>query len=162
MRQYDYMPESTNAYFSGRITCLCRNLTSAAALLAAGPIMLAGGSINFASAQSPTCTDKVASFVKDLDPILDMNPNSVRVVIGVVKKYFPTEGCEIDEVIEASKHSRYFVEAYEQYAFYTVIFKSKHYSVTFGLRKDGGKIEYPAAMPILPSAPRDQNRKKLN
>lgn len=101
-------------------------------------------------ASARLCSRTVEQFVTALDKVLDENPNSVFVVTAVVDKYLPVDGCNISDVLSLSRKSKFFSEAYEQFASYTVSFRSDRFVVSFGLRKENGNIEFPAAGVILP------------
>jgi hypothetical protein len=98
------------------------------------------------------CSTKLQQFVQELDEILIANPASVLAITAVVNRNLFVNGCNVDDAISISKKSKFFSEAYEQYASYTVIFRSDRFIVTFGLRKDTGNIVFPAAQVILPKA----------
>jgi hypothetical protein len=110
------------------------------------PILLAGAT-SMASArnnQNP-CVEPFNKFIRELDDLLTFDPDSVRVVKALLFRYLPMKGCDVDAIIEAAKVSRHFTEAYERYASYTIIFKTKGFIVSFGLRKATGDIETPSA-----------------
>jgi hypothetical protein len=100
--------------------------------------------------QAAICSIKVQKFVEEIDALLDANHNNVFVFDDPIRKYLPVKGCNVDEVISISKHSRFFVEAYDWVPAYTIVFRNSKFEITFGLRKGTGNIEYPAAQTRLP------------
>ena len=53
------------------------------------------------------CTLRLAQFVEELDLVLD-TANSILPVEDLFKKYFPLSGCDMAQVFEACRKSRYF------------------------------------------------------
>jgi hypothetical protein len=100
--------------------------------------------------QSVICSIKVQKFVEEIDALLIANHNSVYVFDYPIREYLPVKGCNVDEVISISKRSKFFVEAYDWLPAYTIVFRNSKFDITFGLRKDTGNIEYPAAQTRLP------------
>jgi hypothetical protein len=97
------------------------------------------------------CAEKVRGFVESIDELLAGNANDVYVFREPIRKYMPATGCNVEEVISISKTSKFFVQAYDWSPAYTIIFKNSRFDITFGLRKDTGNIEYPAAQTRLPT-----------
>jgi hypothetical protein len=102
-------------------------------------------------AQATLCAEKVRRFVESIDELLTGNANDVYVFREPIRKYMPATGCNVEEVISISKTSKFFVQAYDWSPAYTIIFKNSRFDITFGLRKDTGNIEYPAAQTRLPT-----------
>jgi hypothetical protein len=100
--------------------------------------------------QAAICSIKVQKFVEEIDALLSANHNSVYVFDHPIREYLPVKGCNVDEVISISRRSRFFVEAFDWFPAYTIVFGNSNFEVTFGLRKDTGNIEYPAAQTRLP------------
>jgi hypothetical protein len=100
--------------------------------------------------QAAICSINVQKFVEEIDALLIANHNSVFVFDYPIRKYLPVKGCNVDEVISISKHSKFFVEAYDWFPAYTIVFRNSKFDITFGIRKDTGNIEYPAAQTRLP------------
>jgi hypothetical protein len=101
--------------------------------------------------QAALCAEKVRGFVESIDELLTGNANDVYVFRDPIRKYMPAKGCNVEEVISISRTSKFFVEAYDWSPAYTIIFRNARFDITFGLRKDTGNIEYPAAQTRLPS-----------
>jgi hypothetical protein len=106
--------------------------------------------LNADESQAAICSIKVQKFIQEIDALLNANHNSVFVFDDPIRKYLPVNGCNVDEVISISKHSKFFVEAYDWLPAYTIFFRNSKFDITFGLRKDTGNIEYPAAQTRLP------------
>jgi hypothetical protein len=100
--------------------------------------------------QAAICSINVQKFVEEIDGLLIANHKSVSVFDYPIRKYLPVKGCNADEVISISKHSKFFVEAYDWSPAYTIVFRNSKFDITFGLRKDTGNIQYPAAQTRLP------------
>jgi hypothetical protein len=107
--------------------------------------------VNADESQAGLCAEKVSRFVDSIDELLNGNANDVYVFREPIRKYMPAAGCNVEEVISISKTSKFFVQAYDWSPAYTIIFKNPRFDITFGLRKDTGNIEYPAAQTILPT-----------
>ena len=101
--------------------------------------------LNADESQAALCSKKVKGFVESIDELLSGNANDVHVFGEPIRKYLPAKGCNVDEVISIARTSKFFSEAYDWSPAYTIIFRSLRFDITFGLRKETGNIEYPAA-----------------
>jgi hypothetical protein len=93
------------------------------------------------------CSARVRQFVKEIDVQLGENRDPSIYFEDIIDKYLPAKGCNIDEIILIAKQSKFFWQAYDWGAGYTIGFRSARFEITFGLQKDTGNIEYPSAMP---------------
>jgi hypothetical protein len=96
-------------------------------------------------ARATLCAEHVRQFVELLDRVIPVNAGHTIGFYQGMMAGLPAKGCNVQEVIAISATSRYFVEPYEQYAAYTIEFKSRTVVFSFGLRKDSGDIEFPVA-----------------
>jgi hypothetical protein len=96
--------------------------------------------------QAALCSARVRQFVKEIDILLAENPDSSSFFHDPIRKYLPAKGCDVAEIILIAKQSKFFWGTYELGASYTIGFRSSLFEVTFGLQKETGDIEYPAAM----------------
>jgi hypothetical protein len=112
---------------------------------------LSATNLNADESQAALCAKKVRGFVDSIDELLTGDANDVYVFREPIRKYMPATGCNVEEVISISKTSKFFVQAYDWSPAYTIIFRSSRFDITFGLRKDTGNIEYPAAQTRLPT-----------
>jgi hypothetical protein len=106
---------------------------------------------NADESQAALCAEKVRGFVDSIDKLLSENPDDMNIFNSPIKKYLPVKGCNVDEVISIAKNSKFFLEAYDWFPAYTILFRSSRFDITFGLRKDTGNIEYPAARTRFPT-----------
>jgi hypothetical protein len=100
------------------------------------------------------CSANIRKFVEAIDLLLTERPRSIEAYYDPIRTYLVgTRGCNVDEVISISKSSKFFSEQREQYTYAThvIVFKSKSVVVSFGLKKDTGNIETPAAYSRYPS-----------
>jgi hypothetical protein len=97
------------------------------------------------------CSARVRQFVKEIDVLLDEDPDSVVFFYDPIQKYLPAKGCDVDEIIRIARQSKFFWTAYDWDSGYTIGFRSVHFEITFGLRKNTGDIEYPAAQIRMPT-----------
>jgi hypothetical protein len=96
-------------------------------------------------ARAALCAEHVRQFVELLDRELPQDTGHSSDFYQGMMAGLPAKGCNVQEVIAISATSRYFVEPYQQYAEYTIEFKSPSVVFSFGLRKDSGDIELPNA-----------------
>jgi hypothetical protein len=121
-----------------------RRLTIIIAFLAAY-ILSATSSIAEESAAA-RCSAKLRKFVTAIDRIFAEDPGSVEDYYGPIRDYLSgTGGCNVDEVISISKKSKFFSELGEEYTTYVIVFYGNGVTVSFGLKKNTGNIETPAA-----------------
>jgi hypothetical protein len=109
-------------------------------------ILPATGSIAEESATA-VCSAKLRKFVVAIDLIFAERPLSVEDYYGPIRDYLSgTRGCDVDEVISIAKKSKYFSELSESsHTTYVIVFYGNNVTVSFGLKKDTGDIETPAA-----------------
>ena len=126
-------------------TYQCKRMIVIIALLATC-IVTATGSIAEESAAA-LCSAKLRKFVPAIDLIFAERPLSVEDYYGPIRDYLSgTRGCNVDEVISIAKKSKYFSELSESsYTTYVIVFYGNNVTVSFGLKKDTGDIETPAA-----------------
>jgi hypothetical protein len=127
----------------------CASFVASKALRVVCALIIANGlsvtNLNADESQAALCAKKVRGFVESIDELLSGNANDVHVFGEPIRKYLPVKGCNVDEVISIARTSKFFSEAYDWSPAYTIIFRSLRFDITFGLRKDTGNIEYPAA-----------------
>lgn len=122
-------------------------------LLAFGMIYLANITTTAVAEHSASiCSKTLVQFVAELDEVFTANPDDLRLVRAVVQRHLPVKRCNVEDVISIAKTSRFFSEAFDQYASYTISFRSSEFIVSFGLRKGTGDIEFPSARRKLPPA----------
>ncbi len=98
------------------------------------------------------CSANIRKFVEAIDLLLTERPRSIEAYYDPIRTYLVgTRGCNVDEVISISKNSKFFSELGEQYTTYVIVFQSKSVVVSFGLKKDTGNIETPAAYVRFPA-----------
>lgn len=127
--------------------------TSKTASLVYALLLISSLTVTYSKAdesQAAICSIKVQQFVQEIDALLNANHSSVFVFDDPIRKHLPVKGCNVDEIISISKQSKFFVEAYDWFPAYTIFFRNSKFDITFGLRKDTGDIEYPAAQTRLP------------
>jgi hypothetical protein len=91
------------------------------------------------------CRDRITAFVTEVANILATDENSVQAFQAPIRKYFPIQACDKEEVLAISMTSKFFDEVYDTYSGYTISLKSKRFIVSFFLKKNNGDIEYPSA-----------------
>src|SRR5262249_5179689 len=99
------------------------------------------------------CAARLSQFVHEMDNILAEDPRSVGPLLDLLKKYFPIEGCDVEEAIKISRSSKYFVAVSRNIDVDVIVFNNagffnRHsgFMVQFGLRKPSGDTELPYAM----------------
>jgi hypothetical protein len=98
------------------------------------------------------CSARLHAFIKDLDEILDSDPNSVDPLNALLKKALPVSNCKIDQAIGIVRQSRYFSGVGEQPEMHVVTFgipktfRRSGIVVIFGLKKESGDSRLPFAM----------------
>jgi hypothetical protein len=132
-----------------RLLAIARKSTVVCALLISS--LLSATNLNAEESQAAICAEKIRGFVESIDELLTGNANDVYVFREPIRKYMPAKGCSVEEVISISRTSKFFVQAYDWSPAYTIIFRNSRFDITFGLRKDTGNIEYPAAQTRLPT-----------
>lgn len=97
------------------------------------------------------CTERLEKFVGELDQAIT-DVSSIDVIIGLFKKYFPLEKCDIEKAIKICSKSKYFTGSRDSGTFITITFnRPKTYwrlgvDVSFGLTKDDGNSRLPFAI----------------
>ena len=56
----------------------------------------------------PNCATKLKGFIIDIDDLLAKSPRDITNVNAVIYRYFPLQGCNVDEVSHIVKGSKYF------------------------------------------------------
>jgi hypothetical protein len=101
------------------------------------------------------CEEKLQRFVQTIDELLAKKHAPDDYFRAAINRYLPPTGCTVEEVISISRTSRFFVplrEGAAQESFvYVVSFRNSDETVSFGLQKDAGNIEYPSVSPRIPS-----------
>jgi hypothetical protein len=96
------------------------------------------------------CSARIRNFVKEMDTLLSEDPDSVMVFEDLIARYLPVKACDVDDVILISRESKFFWEVFDAPG-YVIVFKSQHFKISFGLVKDTGDIDFPAAMIRTPA-----------
>jgi hypothetical protein len=65
--------------------------------------------VNTQNLPKESCVDRFAVFVRELDVLLESNPSRIGPVHGLLDKFFPLEGCDIETIIEIARRSRFFL-----------------------------------------------------
>lgn len=102
---------------------------------------------------SRECETKFAAFVEDLDGLLAKDPATVCPIFDLLNKYFPVEGCNIENAIRISRRSRFFSHVSEEKTYYIIAFDSRGFAgpldpgfhVQISLLKASGNSWLPAA-----------------
>jgi hypothetical protein len=94
---------------------------------------------------------RLKNFVSELDALLDVNPNSLEPLLGLLQKYFPLKHCDIQNAITIGSKSKYFRGAEESQTKYVFVFSNalsgpfSGFNVLFALVKASGDSEHPFA-----------------
>jgi hypothetical protein len=113
-----------------------------------------GASADEAAIQSARaeCANRLSQFVGEMDKILTEDPRSVRPLLDLLKKYFPVQGCDVEESIKICRASKYLVGVSRDRDVDVFVFDSSKFwrwrsgfMVSFGLRKPSGDSELPYA-----------------
>jgi hypothetical protein len=99
------------------------------------------------------CATRIAAFVKELDSLLASDPSTIYPVFDLLNRYFPVEGCDIQDAIGIARESRFFSLVSEEKTYYVIVFDSKGvagwanpgFYVQFSLIKTSGNSRLPAA-----------------
>ncbi|MGP0090889.1 MAG: hypothetical protein ACLPKB_13165 [Xanthobacteraceae bacterium] len=117
----------------------------------AAPAGVAGSppAVGAAGKRGLSCKTKLASFVTELDALLDSRPRYIDPFIILLKKYFPLIHCDIDEAIAICSQSKYAMPVrvsarYHGFAFNSRTSNYTGYIVSFGLQNETGNSEYPS------------------
>jgi hypothetical protein len=118
----------------------CLRVVSALFLCAA---QVSGARADSSAAQ---CSAKVRKFVAANDLLLTEDRGDILAYYDPIRTYLNgTRGCNVDEVLSIVKNSKFLSELNEHYTNFVIVFQGKTVIVSFGLKKDTGNIETPAA-----------------
>jgi len=98
------------------------------------------------------CAERLRMFVLKIDELFASKTRDREQYYAVIREYLPSKGCTVEEVISASKKSKFVLPAFDQSAAfdhsaaYVIVFKNSDLHVTFGVQKDTGIIDYPAVL----------------
>jgi len=71
------------------------------------------------------CTARFATFVQELDRLLASDPPTVLPVQDLFGKYLPVENCNINELLEIARASRFFDSISDQRTYYVIALNSR-------------------------------------
>jgi hypothetical protein len=98
------------------------------------------------------CADRLTRFILEMDEILTKDPPSVQPLLDLRQKYFPLEGCDLEESMKICRGSKYLVgieraRDFDLFVFNSSKFWNRHsgFMFQFGLRKPSGDSELPFA-----------------
>lgn len=86
------------------------------------------------------CEEKMERFVESIDDLLGRQVLKDEFFWAVIRKYLPARGCAANEVISASKRSRFLVPPLDR-TDHTIFLDSAKIGVIFRLHRDTGKID---------------------
>lgn len=101
-------------------------ISSCDAPVHAEPIAAPAQSKVIADDKKAECVTSFAEFVGELDKVFDTE-HSIAPVQALFEKYFPIEGCGIDQVFDIARKSRYFDEAGKDQRIFSVSFDNQPY-----------------------------------
>jgi hypothetical protein len=99
------------------------------------------------------CLDRMKEFVSELDALLDKNPPTLDPFLNLLNRTFPLTGCDIEEVVQIAKKSKYFSSPSHNGSVLVFSFSSASrnsgpfsgFDVSFGISKLTGNTELPFA-----------------
>jgi hypothetical protein len=94
-------------------------------------------------AKGEECAAKVRDFARDLDYVMSLEQRSTNPLNNILQKYFPTEGCRVDEAIAIARQSKFFWETYETVTDIGVHFRNETLKAGFGVERESGNIVRP-------------------
>jgi hypothetical protein len=125
---------------------------------------VAGTDLISVEAKAAACVRTLEQFVPALDAVLAENPRSILKYDAVLAKYLflkngipglpapatdaSVEGCNIDQIVEIARRSRFFYRATEvsqHYLYHLFEFRSPDVIVGFAIEKSTGDINVPYA-----------------
>jgi hypothetical protein len=77
---------------------------------------------------SADCVAQIMTFVHELDKLLASNPQTIHPVKDLLRRYFPVEACDIQEVIKVARRSRFFSHVSEEVTYFAIVFDSKGFA----------------------------------
>jgi hypothetical protein len=118
-------------------------------LLSAG-LLLASLATPANAAKSQECAAKLRDFIRDLDYIMSLQQQSTIPLQSILLKYFPTEGCRVDETIAIARQSNFFWETYETVTSIGIHFRNETFKAGFAVETDSGNIVRPYVLWRVP------------
>jgi hypothetical protein len=74
---------------------------------------------------SQVCAARFTAFVRELDNLLANGPRTVIPIQDLFGKYLPVESCDVDEVLDIARRSRFFDSISDQRTYHAVGFNSR-------------------------------------
>jgi hypothetical protein len=99
------------------------------------------------------CATRFPAFVQELDRLLASDPSTIYPVFDLLNRYFPVQGCDIQNAIRVARESRFFSHVSEETTYYIIAFDSRGFAgpadpgfhVQLSLLKASGDSRLPAA-----------------